>query len=92
MLYEVITKKTAERLVIEMRDRLKGWGEGALFTPYTDAAPLDTPSGSNNEDEAVAALIALGYKPAQASQVVSKVAKPEMSVENLIRDALRSLV
>ncbi|WP_409420371.1 Holliday junction branch migration protein RuvA [Pseudaeromonas sp. ZJS20] len=87
-----VGKKTAERLVIEMRDRLKGWGEGALFTPYTDAAPLDTPAGSNNEDEAVAALIALGYKPAQASQVVSKVAKPEMSVENLIRDALRSLV
>ncbi len=32
-------EKTAERLVVEMKDRLKGWGAGDLFTPFTDAAP-----------------------------------------------------
>ncbi|MFA0086336.1 Holliday junction DNA helicase RuvA [Vibrio sp. 10N.286.49.C2] len=88
-----VGKKTAERLVVEMKDRLKGWGAGDLFTPATDAAPIDGMSSSNNaEDEAVSALLALGYKSAQASKVVSQVAKPGMSSEALIREALRTMV
>lgn len=91
-----VGKKTAERLVIEMRDRLKGWGAGDLFTPATDAAPTDDISAGsanqNAEDEAVSALIALGYKPQQASKVVSQVAKPDMSSETVIREALKSMV
>lgn len=91
-----VGKKTAERLVIEMRDRLKGWGAGDLFTPATDAAPMDDISAGNAnqnaEDEAVSALIALGYKPQQASKVVSQVAKPDMSSETVIREALKSMV
>ncbi|WP_229602915.1 Holliday junction branch migration protein RuvA [Vibrio parahaemolyticus] len=90
-----VGKKTAERLVVEMKDRLKGWGAGDLFTPFTDAAPTDSAAASSNsaeEEEAVSALLALGYKPTQASKVVSQIAKPDMSSEQLIREALKSMV
>ncbi|MGR5348529.1 Holliday junction branch migration protein RuvA [Vibrio mediterranei] len=90
-----VGKKTAERLVVEMKDRLKGWGAGDLFTPATDAAPMDSVSAmaaDNAEEEAVSALLALGYKPTQASKVISQVAKPDMTSEALIREALRAMV
>lgn len=91
-----VGKKTAERLVVEMKDRLKNWGAaGDLFTPATDAAPVDSlaaASEQNAEDEAVSALLALGYKAAQASKVVSQVSKPGMTSEQLIREALKSMV
>ncbi|NLS11284.1 Holliday junction branch migration protein RuvA [Vibrio sp. SM6] len=87
-----VGKKTAERLVVEMKDRLKGWGMGDLFTPHTDAAPLDAPVQSNAEEEAISALLALGYKPTQASKVIAQLAKPDMTAEQLIRDALKSMV
>jgi Holliday junction DNA helicase RuvA len=88
-----VGKKTAERLVVEMKDRLKGWGAGDLFTPFTDAAPADSGATSNNaEEEAISALLALGYKPTQASKVVSQIAKPDMSSEQMIREALKSMV
>lgn len=89
-----VGKKTAERLVVEMKDRLKGWSAGDLFTPFTDAAPVDSGSTSRNsaEEEAVSALLALGYKPVQASKVVSQIAKPDMTSEQLIREALKSMV
>ncbi|HDY7753504.1 TPA: Holliday junction branch migration protein RuvA [Vibrio vulnificus] len=88
-----VGKKTAERLVVEMKDRLKGWSAGDLFTPFTDAAPVDSGStSSNSAEEAVSALLALGYKPVQASKVVSQIAKPDMTSEQLIREALKSMV
>ncbi|NOH79480.1 Holliday junction branch migration protein RuvA [Vibrio sp. RE86] len=90
-----VGKKTAERLVVEMKDRLKGWGAGDLFTPFTDAAPVDsTPETAQGsaEEEAVSALLALGYKPVQASKVVSQVKKADMTSEQLIREALKSMV
>ena len=90
-----VGRKTAERLVLEMKDRLKGWGEGALFTPFTDAMisqPDVVAKPVGVEDEAISALVALGYKPQQASQVVNRVLQPAMSVESLIREALRAMV
>ncbi len=92
-----VGKKTAERLVVEMKDRLKGWGAGDLFTPATDAAPMDDGSDlitspQSAQDEAVSALISLGYKPVQASKVVSQVAKPDMTSEALIRESLKSMI
>ncbi|MGR6840097.1 Holliday junction branch migration protein RuvA [Aliivibrio wodanis] len=92
-----VGKKTAERLVVEMKDRLKGWGAGDLFTPATDAAPMDDGSDlitspQSAQDEAVSALISLGYKPVQASKIVSQVAKPDMTSEALIRESLKSMI
>ncbi|MEW7865546.1 Holliday junction branch migration protein RuvA [Aeromonas diversa] len=89
-----VGKKTAERLVVELKDRLSGWVSQDLFTPA--AVKLPETSATLREpdavEEAASALVALGYKPAQASQVVGKVAKEGMTVEAIIRDALRSLV
>ena len=83
-----IGKKTAERLIVEMKDRFKG-----LFTPAADlvlTSPGAPASDDDAEQEAVAALVALGYKPQEASRMVSKITKPDASSETLIREALRA--
>jgi len=88
-----IGKKTAERLVVEMKDRFKGLN-GDLFNQHTDIKLPDVnshlPNRADIEAEATTALVALGYKPQEASRMVSKVAKPDSDCETLIRDALRA--
>ncbi|WP_345315706.1 Holliday junction branch migration protein RuvA [Ferrimonas gelatinilytica] len=88
-----VGKKTAERLVVEMRDRLKNFG-APLLTPYADRLAgndtLATPI--NPEDDAIAALVALGYKSTQAAKLVGKVAVPGVSSEQLIKDALKAML
>jgi len=82
-----VGKKTAERLIIEMRDRLPEPNEAS------DSGDLLTqPSPRKLENEAVEALLALGYKPAQASKMVASIVKnnPTLSVEEIIRDALKA--
>ena len=89
-----VGKKTAERLVVEMKDRLKGWVSHDLFSPAMVTLPASEPElrAPDVTEEAASALVALGYKPQQASQIVSKIAKEGMSVEEIIRESLRSLV
>lgn len=87
-----VGKKTAERLVVEMKDRFKGmhgdlFGGGATFTLTSENA---APESNDAEAEAVAALVALGYKPQEASRMVSKVGRPDADCETLIREALRA--
>ncbi|OXY81933.1 Holliday junction branch migration protein RuvA [Oceanimonas doudoroffii] len=84
-----VGKKTAERLVVEMRDRLKGFGGYDLFNPAPESAGVT--GGDGARDEALAALQALGYKAAQAEQLMKKIAKPGMDAEQLIREALKSM-
>ncbi|MEA9392971.1 Holliday junction branch migration protein RuvA [Acerihabitans sp. TG2] len=86
--------KTAERLVVEMKDRFKGM-HGDLFAVggVGDMPLTPNPSGASADDaesEAVAALVSLGYKPQEASRMVSKVARPGADCESMIRDALRA--
>lgn len=87
-----VGKKTAERLVVEMKDRFKGLN-GDLFNSSSEV-PLPTSAAKvverDNEAEAVSALVALGYKPQEASRMISKIAKPGADCETLIRDALRA--
>ncbi|EMD1715500.1 Holliday junction branch migration protein RuvA [Providencia stuartii] len=88
-----IGKKTAERLVVEMKGRFKGLN-GDLFNQHSDIKLPDVnvkvSSRADIEAEAATALVALGYKPQEASRMVSKVAKPDSDCESLIRDALRA--
>jgi len=87
-----VGKKTAERLVVEMKDRFKGLN-GDLFNNHTDItlpASASKAKESDAEGEAVAALISLGYKPPEASRMISKVAKSGAESETLIREALRA--
>lgn len=84
-----VGKKTAERLLVEMRDKLKDWlaqvedGQASAVTrPATDIV-------SDAED----ALIALGYKPQEASRMVVAVNDESINdSEELIRLALKSMV
>ncbi|MVF04267.1 Holliday junction branch migration protein RuvA [Serratia marcescens] len=87
-----VGKKTAERLVVEMKDRFKGLN-GDLFNNSSEIslpAAADKMPEADAEAEAVSALVALGYKPQEASRMVSKIAKPGADCETLIRDALRA--
>ncbi|WP_409307573.1 Holliday junction branch migration protein RuvA [Pectobacterium sp. B1J-3] len=89
-----VGKKTAERLVVEMKDRFKGLS-GDLFNPISDVPLTSSPSSTDNnasdpEAEAASALVALGYKPQEASRLVAKVLRPDSDCETLIRDALRA--
>ncbi|MFC0179171.1 Holliday junction branch migration protein RuvA [Thorsellia kenyensis] len=87
--------KTAERLVVEMKDKFKGMQIDA-FSHNTLSNVSMTPSTPSKVDvtaEAVSALIALGYKPAEASKMISKVMKGSSEIEEvevLIREALRA--
>ena len=87
-----IGRKTAERLVIEMRDRLaEGFFEGvAAGAPAGQAGGLVPLAGA--DQEAMSALEALGYKPAEAQRMVKAVPDAEgLPVEQIIRLALKPL-
>jgi Holliday junction DNA helicase RuvA len=76
-----IGRKTAERLVIEMRDRLEAGG--------AQAAVGAVPAGASPEAEAFGALVALGYKPAEATRLLKAAGPGTHSTEELIRRALK---
>jgi Holliday junction DNA helicase RuvA len=79
-----IGKKTAERIVVELRDRVDGLSTpGGVSLPGA-AAPLDAAG------EATVALQQLGYKPVEVSRLVHKVAVDGDSAEAIIRKALRA--
>jgi Holliday junction DNA helicase RuvA len=85
-----IGKKTAERLVIEMRDRL-----GTLPAAGRSGAPLDGDSRDVATDpttEAVSALIALGLKPPEASRRVAAIEPADLACEDIVRLALKAMV
>ncbi len=77
-----IGKKTAERIVVELRDRVAG-GPSSLGRG-SGAVPTDPVS------EASVALAALGYKPAEISRMVALASEQGDSAETIIRKALKS--
>ena len=79
-----IGKKTAERIVVELRDRLDGMSGAPGATPRATGAPLDAAG------EATVALQQLGYKPVEVSRLVQKVAADGDDAEAIIRKALRA--
>ncbi len=80
-----IGKKTAERLVIEMRDRLPDSLEPS--EPGQSAAV--TQIQVNPKQEAISALCALGYKPQDASKMVQNIAQEDKACEDIIKLALQ---
>lgn len=76
-----IGKKTAERLLIELRDKLAGFSE----------KPCSIQKNSAYE-EATSALVALGFKPQEATALVMRVEKPEMDRDEIIRMALKQSI
>lgn len=88
-----IGKKTAERLVLDMRDRVAHWQEAAPATQAAlDALATTSPDAT---EEAETALITLGYKPQDAARMIVRVAKNHPDAvrsEDIIRLALKAML
>jgi holliday junction DNA helicase RuvA len=76
-----VGRKTAERLIVEMRDR--------LAAPAAGSASAAAATGTSAESEAYGALVALGYRPAEATRLLKAVGPGTHSTEELIRRALQ---
>ena len=76
-----VGRKTAERLIVEMRDR--------LAAPLSGSGPAAVATGTRAESEAYGALVALGYRPAEATRLLKAVGPGTHSTEELIRRALQ---
>ncbi len=85
-----IGKKTAERLIVEMKDRMSALGDlsGAAGAPNV-AMPVPSLEPAA---EAEGALVALGYKPQEASRMVAKVDHQGLGVEVIIKRALKAML
>jgi Holliday junction DNA helicase RuvA len=79
-----VGKKTAERLIIEMRDRLPEFGGAAL-----DVSINISPAANSPKQEAISALCALGYKPQDAAKMVQNIVSEDKRCEDIIRLALQ---
>lgn len=85
-----VGKKTAERLLVELKDRFKAWESIPSIAPLV-VEPQLAQAVSSAENDAVSALISLGYKPQEASRAVAAIKEDGMSSEDLIRRALRGM-
>jgi len=81
-----IGRKTAERVIIEMRDSVK---KLSMSAPGADSAPAFA-SPASPQSEAYAALVALGYKPPEVTRLLKAADEPGLSTTELIRRALKT--
>jgi len=81
-----IGKKTAERLIVELRNSLSQWESAQTPTNTTQA------NGNNTLQESISALSALGYKPNEARRAITQVYDSKYTSEELIRLALQHMV
>jgi len=82
-----IGKKTAERLIVEMRDRVSDWAVSGAVVVSLPGAPPATDAVA----DAVSGLIALGYKPQEASRLVNAIDTEGKANDAIIREVLRGL-
>jgi len=82
-----IGRKTAERVIIEMRDSVK---KLSMPTANGGAAAVGATVTPTPQSEAFSALIALGYKPPEVVRLLKTVEEPGLSTTEMIRRALKS--
>lgn len=85
-----VGKKTAQRLVLELKDKLSSLSEGTGTT-----SPLPADSAVTGQDEAYEALLTLGYTSQEATRALTEVRRdsaPDASSDSLIRQALRIMM
>ncbi len=82
-----VGKKTAERLILDMQDRLPG-----TALPARPGTTQATPAATTNlaRDDALGALLALGYKSTEAQRMLKIITDDTLSVEDMIRQALQT--
>ena len=81
-----VGKKTAERLIVEMRDRLKEVSSAMGIDTIVSEMPMTT---AGAKSEAIEALVALGYKPNEADKMLRSFDSEGMTTEQIIRQALQ---
>ena len=86
-----VGKKTADRLVIEMRDRLPELSESSAAN-FTQEAGGRSTAVANPKQEAISALCSLGYKPLDAGKMVQNISAEYKTCEDIIRLALQGTV
>nr|WP_027850384.1 Holliday junction branch migration protein RuvA [Marinospirillum insulare] len=86
-----IGKKTAERLLIDLRDRLKAWQPQQMAKLELEAGVEAELPAVNPRAEAESALVALGYKLTEASKAIAAIASEGMDTQDLIRAALKGM-
>lgn len=86
-----IGKKTAERLLIELRDKVKTFAVDAHATEPARGT-IDLPLAQSIDEEAESALIALGYKPQDATKAIKMVRVEGQTLEMLIKAALKNML
>ena len=84
-----VGRKTAERLIIEIKDELSRWYAGDSNLQENNSILSNQLQSTR---DAINALITLGYKPQEAKRAVHEIQKPELTVETIIRLALKRLV
>lgn len=87
-----VGKKTAERLIVEMRDRLSDWMD-ELPTGNSNALKNEFSSAAQTAiNDAISALVSLGYKAQDANKAIHKISeRDQLSSEALIRQALQNV-
>ncbi|MDD7511760.1 MAG: Holliday junction branch migration protein RuvA [Peptostreptococcaceae bacterium] len=81
-----IGKKTSERIIIDLKDKVSGSQDGAIDISYDVSI-----SPGSERHEAVAALLALGYNKTEADLAVGKIPEDNLSAEEYIKKALKNL-
>ncbi|HWP01510.1 MAG TPA: Holliday junction branch migration protein RuvA [Methylococcus sp.] len=84
-----IGRKTAERVLMEMRDRMSDTGSPPRTESGSGAQPGEA---ENSAEEAISALVALGFKSQEAVSLVDRLPTEGKSAEDLIRLALKAAV
>ncbi len=84
-----IGKKTAQRIILELKDKLKKANDQLI--DFKADLTCTNPAG-NKMNEAVSALIMLGYSSQEASKTVMAVYDDEKTIEQIIKDALKSVI
>ncbi len=79
-----VGKKTAERLIVEIRDKVDSFDVSGSDNPGTIT--------TNVMDDAESALVGLGYRPQEAARALSQVTDPAEDIASLIRQALKLLM
>jgi Holliday junction DNA helicase RuvA len=83
-----IGQKTAQRLLIETKDILSTWETGKISSSESNLASGDR----QNKQDAISALLILGYKSKEAKKAIDAIEAPDLSSEALIRAALKQML
>ncbi len=86
-----IGKKTAQRVILDLKDKISSTDLAGVFEDGEETAMLDTVSAGDDRSEAAEALIALGYTRSEAIKAVSRVYNDSMDVQKILSAALREL-